>query len=79
MSAMKNCRIWSVGEPKIEIQFSGRKVVGRECVLNLPWEGQFSVLIDDLRSKLSGGQIKAESEMGKWCRFTFTLPAGKTE
>lgn len=61
MSAMKNCRIWSVGEPKIEIQFSGRKVVGRECVLNLPWEGQFSVLIDDLRSKLSGGQIKISS------------------
>ena len=28
---------------------------------------------------LSGGQIKAESEMGKWCRFTFTLPAGETE
>ena len=26
---------------------------------------------------LSGGQIKAESEMGKWCRFTFTLPAAK--
>ena len=26
---------------------------------------------------LSGGQIKAESEQGKWCRFTFTLPAGR--
>lgn len=25
---------------------------------------------------LSGGQIKVESEEGKWCRFTFTLPAG---
>ena len=24
---------------------------------------------------LSGGQIKAESEQGKWCRFTFSLPA----
>ena len=26
---------------------------------------------------LSGGQIHAESEEGKWCRFVFTLPAGK--
>ena len=26
---------------------------------------------------LSGGQIRAESEEGKWCRFTFTLPAGE--
>lgn len=26
---------------------------------------------------LSGGQIKAESEEGKWCRFTFTLPAAE--
>lgn len=25
---------------------------------------------------LSGGQIHAESEEGKWCRFVFTLPAG---
>ena len=25
---------------------------------------------------LSGGQIHAESEEGKWCRFLFTLPAG---
>ena len=25
---------------------------------------------------LSGGQIRAESEEGKWCRFVFTLPAG---
>ena len=24
---------------------------------------------------LSGGQIHAESEAGKWCRFVFTLPA----
>ncbi len=24
---------------------------------------------------LSGGQIKAESEQGRWCRFTFSLPA----
>lgn len=24
---------------------------------------------------LSGGQIRAESEEGKWCRFVFTLPA----
>ena len=28
---------------------------------------------------LSGGQIKAESEQGKWCRFTFTLPVGRPE
>ena len=28
---------------------------------------------------LSGGQIKAESEHGKWCRFTFTLPVGRPE
>lgn len=26
---------------------------------------------------LSGGQIRAESEVGQWCRFTFTLPAGR--
>ena len=26
---------------------------------------------------LSGGQIHAESEEGKWCRFVFTLPAGQ--
>ena len=26
---------------------------------------------------LSGGQIHAESEEGKWCRFVFTLPVGK--
>mgnify|MGYP001851527269 FL=1 len=26
---------------------------------------------------LSGGQIHAESEEGQWCRFVFTLPAGK--
>ncbi|WP_300369427.1 HAMP domain-containing sensor histidine kinase [uncultured Subdoligranulum sp.] len=26
---------------------------------------------------LSGGKIHAESEPGKWCRFVFTLPAGK--
>ena len=26
---------------------------------------------------LSGGQIRAESEVGKWCRFVFTLPAGR--
>ena len=26
---------------------------------------------------LSGGQIHAESEEGKWCRFVFTLPAGR--
>ena len=26
---------------------------------------------------LSGGQIYAESEEGQWCRFVFTLPAGK--
>lgn len=26
---------------------------------------------------LSGGEIRAESEEGKWCRFTFTLPAGE--
>lgn len=28
---------------------------------------------------LSGGEIKVESEEGKWCRFTFTLPAGAAE
>ena len=26
---------------------------------------------------LSGGQIHAESEEGKWCRFVFTLPCGQ--
>ena len=26
---------------------------------------------------LSGGQIHAESEEGKWCRFVFTLPVGQ--
>lgn len=26
---------------------------------------------------LSGGQIHAESEEGKWCRFVFTLPCGR--
>ncbi len=26
---------------------------------------------------LSGGQIHAESEEGKWCRFVFTLPVGR--
>ena len=26
---------------------------------------------------LSGGQIRAESEEGQWCRFVFTLPAAK--
>ena len=26
---------------------------------------------------LSGGQIHAESEEGKWCRFLFTLPCGQ--
>ena len=25
---------------------------------------------------LSGGEIRVESEEGKWCRFTFSLPAG---
>ena len=24
---------------------------------------------------LSGGQIRAESQQGEWCRFVFTLPA----
>jgi hypothetical protein len=24
--------------------------------------------------KLAGGQIRAESEQGEWCRFVFTLP-----
>lgn len=28
---------------------------------------------------LSGGQIRVESEQGKWCRFTFTLPVGQGE
>ena len=61
VSALKNCRIWSVGEPKIEIQFSGSRVVGREYVMNLPWGGGFSVLGDDLRSRLSGGKIIVSS------------------